>query len=1254
MLDIREPAEDDLNLVRSRIMKGTCQWLLSRSEFVDWAEGFAETGTLRTFWLIGLPATGKTALASTIVDYIKSLLQDCQYHFFSASHQLKRTAAYCLRSIAFQLARSNKEFQRRLLDLHESSGINFKSHKQNFDIIWETIFEGIVFKMEFPTPLIWVLDAVDEVDSQQHLLSRLLKIQSATPIKILFTSRPVRIPSAASVSNPNNTLLSLSEEHTNNDIRTFVENAVQYALPDDEEIKSHVISQILSKSSGSFLWTRLAIEMLQDYWHTQEDIQEILTGVPRGMESLYLRMLDKVKSQPLRLQAMAKRILTWAACSWRPLQVDELRIALEPEFKGFVSLEDTILQICGHFVTVNHSKISLIHITARQFLLEDRDDASAFLNKLQGHEHIAVTCLKYLSTDNWRHIFKSAHIPDETLDGMSSNNLLLSVEQKHPFTIYATYHWAYHVSKSPVDSQVLKEILQSFLSRYCLTWIEAVALSGNLHHLTRSSKSLKIYRKRLRYENLKSLEPPIGLSVTAEDFGQDIQSWTMDLIRIVGKFGHNLVQRPSSIYRLIPPFCPSGSMIGRMQRRSSDQIVSVTGLPSEGWDDCLATVSVGEDVIASKVLATDAYFFVLISGSGTIVIWYSETCEEARRICHGEYVPHMSLSKSGSLLATAGINTYRVWDVSSGQELRRFTKATVSSTMAITFGKGDSELVVGLDDCSVTSFDINGQEELWRFSATNPFEDYNSCPRFMKFSPDLTKVAVAWRGRPLLVWDMARPQRQQPKRCKAIGNTDPMCAPESVVWQIHAISMLVLCQNTKLVEWRLDDDEQIEYNHITARQMAISLDGNFLLTSDHLGTISVWIFPKLNLIYRLTSTNEFVRDLTFSPDGQRFYDTRQSNCNVWEPDALVRPDEMELEDQLRVGGISTSTESVISHDESSQVSITALATDNVGKYYCCGREDGTVIIHEAIEGQKVRKLYNHALSSSVIALNWAHSGRYVVSADDSGRIISKRLEIKADGKWSVFPVLDIRLDEPVEQFLFNKSERLLLISSSSTDIVCDLKIKKELCRHRWHARQSRRWADHPRNSELLIWIDPTEIRTYSWTGLSENSRSARYPVLADATRCPESENSSKPHIDRMSVQSVALTEDKSYIIYEMLPCIGHCRSSPSSGLRLECISTSDLRDEQAHSIARDCLTDLTGRVKRLVRTYQDHIVFLDYDNWLCTWNVNAAVKAVQRHFFLPRDWLNHGTLHMAVLDAQGALLCPKHGSVAIVRNGLKF
>ena len=1239
-MGVREHAEDELKIFRGRTLSGTCQWITHKREFQEWAEGNKTSESSSIFWLVGLPAMGKSVLASNVIDYLQSKSADknCQYHFFSGSHQNKRTAAYCLRSIASQLALMNDDFRGRLVSLREESGISFSSQDQNFSVVWEKIFEGIIFRMKME-PLYWVLDAFDEADVPQLLINNLIKIRSSTPIKIFITSRPTRIPAGHATHGSLINTCFLSEDDTRSDIQAYVRNAVREALPDDEQqIRDDIIEQVLSKAGGSFLWVKLALETLHDNWHTQDDIRKALTEMPKGMEYLYTRMREKIEAQSPRLQLMAKRILTWTACCWRPLGIAELQTALEPEFSGFVRLQETIVQICGNFISVDNDKVSLIHITARQFLLNGRDGAPAFIDSGEGHEHIAIVCLAHLSDEKWKRIFKTIETSTITATGTApKKNRLLLAEKGNPFLGYSVCYYAYHVSQSSLYSERLPAVLKIFFTKYCLSWIEAIALSRNLRYLTRSARYLKAYAKRRsRRPNVNDSGSLLSLRDSSSDDSSNIHLWAVDFIRIVGKFGPNLIQNPSSVYRLIPPFCPRASMIGTMcgpQERS----ICVTGLLSEGWDDCLATVSVGKEEVASKVLATDTFFLTLVPSSGTVVVWHAETCEEARRIQHGEYVSFMELNRSHTLLVTAGSESYRVWDVSTGRQLYWLEKQSRALTMAIAFGNTESELVVCLDDCSVTCYDLETPRQKWQFTVPTD-EEHLGCPLIMKVSPDLTKLAVAWRGKLPLVWDLFGTKAQQPLQCRVRSSTDALFSPLTIQWQAHANSVLILCHNTKLIEWHIYDEEQHEFDHVRPHEMTVSQDGNFLLTSNHMGTISVFTFPRLSLIYQLVNENEFIDNLAFSPDAQRFYDIRGSICNVWEPEALVRPDDYELEDRRS----SIMTEPVIAQDDSSQTHVTALAHGFADNYYCAGREDGTVCIHDTIEGKKVRKVSAHSSQSSITILVWSDSNKFVVSGDDSGRIVAKRVELKSNSAFSVFPVLDFRVDEPVQQFLLNNSETLLLISTSSTDRVWNLKTKKEICCRRWNAGQGRRWIQHPFQSELLIWIDPSIVHTYSWKVLEHADPISSTPAE------PNLPNPTTSH--GKVVHWVALTNNKQYIVY--LSGAGHTDMRLSSGLHLEFLSTSDLQVQHPHSLISDCMTDLAAQIRRLIGTYQDRIVFLDYDYWLCTWKIDAGLRDVKRHFFLPRDWLNHNTLHMATLNSHGTFFCPKRGDVAIVRHGM--
>ncbi|KAL8816847.1 MAG: hypothetical protein Q9223_004212 [Gallowayella weberi] len=1257
ILGIREAAEDELDVRRSTVAEGTCQWITRRRELKTWIESVKNPQGSNIFWLIGLPATGKTILSTVIIDHLQFVGKSCQYSFISSDHQTRRTSAYCLRSIATQLAISNAEFRSRLLALHGETGITFNSQNQPLKIIWEKIFEGIILKMRFPHPLYWVIDAVDEADQQSVLVNYLNRMQPLTPISVLFASRPVKIPPLP-FRNASPITLFLSEADTRDDIQTYVKKAVEVVLPNNEEVQAEVTKKILDKASGSFLWVRLALETLERNWHTEDDIRRVLTELPHGMENLYIAMLANVESQTPRIRSMARRILWWVTCAWRPLSIAELETALQPDFTGFIRLEETVVDICGHFVSVNSSKVSMIHITARDFLLKKDHEQVPYINSREAHTHIAATCLQHLSNDDWRRVFKQFQHPLSSSRGDKLQNRLLLAEHGHPFLGYATCYWAFHISKAHLSSQALLDTLQDFLNGYCLSWIEAIALSQNLRYLTRSAQYLKAYAKRMsRVKNAKPFDSPISLTFLPDQLPPIIKSWANDFVRIVGKFGTNLVQCPSSIYKLIPPFCPRTSMIGETFGTNKESALTVTGLQSDDWNDCFASVNVGEDLMANRLLAGDTYLLVLVSSEGSVFVWFTDTCEKARVIYHQEYVTSMVLDGSQSLVATAGTHTYRIWDIATGEEKHRIQRPGQALTMSIAFGARPSDFLVGLDDCSITCFDLNTRQQQWVFQPKAPRALVQNCPKTMVLSPDRKKVAMAWRGKPPVVWDLAAHLAQYPQLCRTTKPTDALCGPESLHWLPSGDSLLVLCQNTVVVEWRLYDEEQAEYSHIQPREMAISQDGNFLLTCDHVGTMSVWMFPRLSLIYRLTNENEFIRSLTFSPDGQRFYDIRGSTCNVWEPDALVRADEESLEDQSSVGDLSMATEPVLRSDESSQCQVTALASDSLDHFFCVGRDDGTVIIQDASDGKRLRKVYGHSSTSAVIILSWSASGRYMVSGDDSGRVIAKRLEVKEDLKWAVFAVLDIRLPENVQQFVFNHDEKLLLVSTVTTDHVWNIKTKKEICSKHWGFPQSRRWISHPFKPSLLIWIDPKEVHTYTWSTL-EHSDPAEVPAKDPSTPtrslCIPRVLTPGHQSQHKIVQWISLTENKQNIIFETLPSTGHTSIRSSSGLHLEILSTTDLRLQHPHNLASECMADLVGQVKRLIGTYQDTIVFLDYDYWICTWRIESMVLDVKRHFFLPRDWLNSGTLQMATLNRHGTFFCPKYGDVAIVRGGLRL
>ncbi|KAI1110445.1 hypothetical protein F5Y14DRAFT_428823 [Nemania sp. NC0429] len=1250
VLGIRGVIREDLDKNLFRSLPGSCQWLHHRDSFTSWLD--ATDDNHRILCLTGLPGTGKSTLAAKTVDYIQKALTDksCQYHFFVDSQPMKRASAHCLRAIAFQLAICYPTFADRIFQLHHDSG--FTASSQKFQVIWETIFENIVFKFDFGCTLHWVIDAVDECDTPGLLVTHLTQMKPRGSIKVLFLTRPKKdITSLITARLSASRIESVSIENTIDDIRHYVHSMVREILPDDGPTRENVIEQIITKAQGSFLWTKLALESLRNNWHTAEDIKLALNKVPDDMQSLYHSMIDNVKNQPPRLRGIAFRVLAWVSCAFRPLSIAELAAALKPEYDGFVSLSDTIVQVCGHFVRVDDNTISLIHSTARQFLLSSSSLIEEHLGTGTCHDHLAVACLQYLCQDHWRQTLSGIYEDDV------SSDRLQSIYTIYPLLQYSMNYWAFHVSNATLDASSVLMFLRLFCNKFLLQWIHAVSLCNALHIIPRAAHYVKTWIRRSRNNNVTDvfLTNP-GLSERLF-----LEEWVTDLIRIIGKFGPNLLHKPSTIYRHIPPLCPETSIISRTYNQGANSLLSVKGLSVEGWDDRLSRLPLGPDELASIIKCAGVYFLTLISHSGTVIVWHMETCSEVRRLEHQEWVTLLETNKTGSLAATAGRFTFRVWDLSTGHQLYSFAKNNPARAMCLAFLNSDAELAVGYDDCSVFSIDLLGSKERLLFVEENP-DPHRSCTRFMSLSPDQTKVAVGFRGRPVVIWNMSLSNKSEPRRCIRMadkdlleGGEDVFNSPEIIRWHPNGSSLLILYQDATIVMWDLVEDEQFEFGDTEAREMVLNNDGTLLLTSSNGGSISVWALPKLILIYHLHSDG-FVKDLTFSPDGQQIYDVRGSGCSVWAPDVLVRDDGDREETSSSFDGSSVSealSDPVYAQDHSSQGRITALVADDEDEYFCCGRDDGSVSIHNVIDGKRVRKVSNHSTTVDIICIGWSLSRRYLASADDSGKIILKRLRIKEDGKWAVFPMFELRVDDAVVQLLFNPGETLVLISTNSSDRIWDIKSKKEVYKKIWKSAPGRKWLNHPENPTWLIQLWPNQQVIFEWANPGRIAQHASHsgsggdkPDVSDAV---PSIVLTGPTDDQETVATVVYPSSHHYLVVESLPRKHSSKSRSARGARWDLISLKNLTPASDGSPKRKTLLHLAPEIQHLLSCYHDRLVFLDHMNWLCTCIIGWETGPIKRHFFLPRDWINASTVSLLAFNKKGTLLCAREGDVAIVR-----
>ena len=159
---------------------------------------------------------------------------------------------------------------------------------------------------------------------------------------------------------------------------------------------------------------------------------------------------------------------------------------------------------------------------------------------------------------------------------------------------------------------------------------------------------------------------------------------------------------------------------------------------------------------------------------------------------------------------------------------------------------------------------------------------------------------------------------------------------------------------------------------------------------DALGTIQLFDFESLKLLYRISSDGCGVKALAFSKNNHRLLDIRGSECRVWDPAILIREDiNEEISDP-----ISMSTAPVEISLESSEdiILITSVAFHEGGAVFFCGRED--VSIYETTDGNSNQKLLGHASGVSIVSLQFDSGSEMLISVDSSSRVMMHKLGCK--------------------------------------------------------------------------------------------------------------------------------------------------------------------------------------------------------------------------------------------------------------------
>ncbi|KAL1835925.1 hypothetical protein VTJ49DRAFT_5861 [Mycothermus thermophilus] len=400
-LEVEGPPEADLLSISEKQLSGTCSWLTGHPNFSIWLSGSTEdksNNTLpssargqrpRFLWVHGPPGSGKSVMCSHVIRFLQKGNFDCYYYFLKHGNTEVSTPSALLRSLAFQMALRNLNIQKDILTMVENhERISHDDHNK----IWNDIFMGHIFKTSFSSPQFWVIDALDECPNKtlNTLLNLLSRIPPEVPLQVFLTSRPgVRVQRALGIDQPLMVELETGGEGTKLDIASFLRS--RRSCVSGSDLSEHILSGILSKSNGIFLWASMVMDRL-DHTYAEEDMEAVLHEVSGEMDDLYTRIANKIANTP-NLE-LVKCIFQWIVCTPRRLSVDELREAVRLDInRTLTTTNDRLAQLCGHLITINRqSKVHFIHRTVYSFLIQKESELQIKLGT--GHVRLAEVCLR--------------------------------------------------------------------------------------------------------------------------------------------------------------------------------------------------------------------------------------------------------------------------------------------------------------------------------------------------------------------------------------------------------------------------------------------------------------------------------------------------------------------------------------------------------------------------------------------------------------------------------------------------------------------------------------------------------------------------------------------------------------------------------------------------------------------------------------------------------------------------------------------
>ncbi|UKZ79974.1 hypothetical protein TrVFT333_007738 [Trichoderma virens FT-333] len=959
-----------------------------------------------------------------------------------------------------------------------------------------------------------------------------------------------------------------------------------------------------SKVEGSFL------DELASTWSLRE-AERVLDDLPQGMSPFYLRAIDSMSLEHPDNQRLIRAILTWVVCSVRPLTVAELTEALKLDINDEVpELDKAIASLCAQLLHVDQSgRVMMAHFTAKTFLVDVVN--SKFRIRLDdGHLQLAATCLRLLclgQPEVW-------------------SNRRQRFNSRSSFAQYAALEFAEHLNNASSASPGIEAMLYDFLQSDVLSWVEFVALNGDLSILVKTADSICEYA-------LRRIQSPPAMV----ELARLAQNWKTDLHQMIVDFGQNLLACPSAIHSIIPAFYSESSVIGA----KSTSNFTVRSFENKGLINYGACIDSMDQ--HATVFTCGSTFLAVGYTNGSIILYENNTYLPWKTLEHCGPVYHLLFNGDGTHVVSACSRYVMIWDIVSGAVLRIIEVSDAVISVAIT----DAGVVmVVVNDCSSSSWSmLSGEltnEFPWNSELLFNYERFpGELPLMAAISPDSSIMAVMFDCWPICLYglDDGTPNGVLQYRQH---NTDSL-TPSSFIFNSKK-------DNHTLAAFYNTDRNGIiciyDYKNRTLLQSALSSFGiaagacsqdGQILAIEGMGNLELRDFHTLQLLCYFDTWN-YSSSLAFSLDGLRLVYLLDSRCYVMKPaelfhlanrgTSLIGPEEL----GTNINDINLAYGNVIS-----------VCIDGPGRFVFAGRNDGSVTIHDTVAGGCVLLCrHHHAVVSCIFG-----SQRNIFVSHSTKDFRVWILAGDQEFGWSAKRLMRKKLNGTMQhRLLLDPSNRFLLVATRDglniwhVDTGELTRYLRSSCPHL--ELDEIHCLNHPGNPAQFILVSKTLVEIFDWHSHSEWNislqRFRRSPVPV-AQRIQKVTMISRGGSLILAIQFLSTSRD-------------------NLGMTEAAIIWMDSAQTSRYSVHVTAPLRIEREIRYVVGSYESKLIFVDRSDWVSSVDFGNWVDLAYytRHFPIPPSWsISGGDLGTSMgVNGNGNVWFVHGDEVYVVSHGLDF